>query len=141
MPFEVTMKSIRAITLLLLSVSACSNQAESPPSRSIASPSLQAAQAPKPTRLTEVTDVSQVCMVNDQFMGRPQIPVPVAGRTYYGCCEMCKGKLEREETARTASDPVSGHVVDKATAVIGKTETGQVLYFESRASLAAYRPN
>ena len=35
--------------------------------------------------LTEVTDPSQVCMVNDQFMGRAQIPVSVGGKTYYGC--------------------------------------------------------
>lgn len=90
--------------------------------------------------MTEVTDSSQVCMVNDQFMGRPQILVPVAGKNYYGCCEMCKGRLERDAAARTASDPVSGRTVDKASAVIGMTDTGHVLYFESRDTLAAYRP-
>jgi hypothetical protein len=28
-------------------------------------------------------------------MGTPQIPVSVEGCTYFGCCDMCKGKLER----------------------------------------------
>ncbi|HET7541643.1 MAG TPA: hypothetical protein VFK05_17335 [Polyangiaceae bacterium] len=87
-----------------------------------------------------MTDSSQVCMVNDQFMGRPQILVPVAGKNYYGCCEMCKGRLEQDVAVRTASDPVTGRAVDKATAVIAMTDVGRVLYFESRASLAAYRP-
>lgn len=79
-------------------------------------------------------------MVNNQFMGRPQIPVSVDGRTYFGCCEMCKGKLEREVSARTATDPVSGRQVDKAEALIGKTSTGAVLYFESQTTFAAYGP-
>lgn len=91
--------------------------------------------------LTEVTDPSQVCMVNNQYMGRPQIPTTVEGKTYYGCCPMCKGRLEKEASARTAKDPVSGRDVDKALAVIGKQENGDVLYFESRQTLAAYRPN
>jgi YHS domain-containing protein len=91
--------------------------------------------------LTEVTDPSQVCMVNNQYMGRPQIPTTVEGKTYYGCCPMCKGRLEKEASARTAKDPVSGRDVDKAVAVIGKQENGDVLYFESRQTLAAYRAN
>ena len=100
--------------------------------------------APAPTAvpsLTEVTDASQVCMVNNQYMGRPQIPTTVEGKTYYGCCPMCKGRLEKEAAARTAKDPVSGRDVDKAVAVIGKQENGDVLYFESRQTLAAYRAN
>jgi YHS domain-containing protein len=80
-------------------------------------------------------------MVNNQYMGRPQIPTTVEGKTYYGCCPMCKGRLETEVSARTAKDPVSGRDVDKALAVIGKRENGDVLYFESRQTLAAYRAN
>jgi YHS domain-containing protein len=79
-------------------------------------------------------------MVNNQYMGRPQIPVSVNGKTYFGCCEMCKGKLERDVAARTATDPVSGRQVDKAAALIGKTSTGDVLYFESQDTFAAYGP-
>jgi len=88
--------------------------------------------------LTLVTDRSLVCMVNNQFMGRPQIPIAVNGKTYYGCCEMCKGRLANDPTSRTAVDPVSQRQVDKATAVIGKTPDGTTHYFENDQTFAAY---
>ena len=88
--------------------------------------------------LTLVTDRSLVCMVNNQFMGRPQIPIEVDGRTYYGCCEMCKGRLGSDPSSRVSTDPVSGGTVDKATAVIGRSGDGRTLYFESEQNFAAY---
>lgn len=88
--------------------------------------------------LTRVADRSQVCMVNNQFMGRAQIPVEVGGRTYYGCCEMCKGRLNRDISARTATDPVSNRSVDKSQAVIAQDERGAVTYFETEANFVAY---
>jgi len=80
----------------------------------------------------------QVCMVNDQFMARKQIPVPVQGKIYYGCCQMCVGTLTNDASERHATDPVSGHSVDKATAVIGALPDGGVFYFENEANLNAY---
>jgi YHS domain-containing protein len=53
---------------------------------------------------------------------------------------MCKGKLEGDAKARTAIDPVSGQPVDKAAAIIGKGDSGAVLYFQSRENLLAYKP-
>jgi len=91
------------------------------------------------TQLTRVEDVSLVCMVTNQFMGKTQIPVAVQGKTYFGCCEMCKERLARDATARVAKDPVSGKEVDKASAVIAKREDGQVLYFQSVENLQRYR--
>jgi YHS domain-containing protein len=88
--------------------------------------------------LTLVTDVSQVCMVNDHFMGSPQIPVLVEGKTYYGCCAMCKSRLESEASARTAVDPVTHTPVDKATATIGKTPSGSVIYFANHDHFDSY---
>lgn len=85
-----------------------------------------------------VADRSLVCMVNNQFMGRPQIPVEVSGRTYYGCCEMCKGRLAQDASARTSVDPVSNRSVDKASAVIAQNEHGSVMYFENQDNFAAY---
>lgn len=126
--------------LLLASVVACTTQVEKEPAARAAASAAPTPPSQKTPALTEVTDSSQVCMVNNQFMGRPQIPVTVGGKTYYGCCAMCKGKLEQDATARTATDPVNGHAVDKASAVIGKTARGQVFYFESRDTLAAYQP-
>lgn len=99
-----------------------------------APPSSPAAQA-----LTRVTDTSQVCMVNNQYMGRAQIPVEVEGKTYFGCCEMCKGRLTNDATSRSAKDPVNGKLVDKATAVIAKRTNGDVLYFESTETFERYR--
>lgn len=88
--------------------------------------------------LTLVTDPSLVCMVNNQFMGRPQIPIEVDGRTYYGCCEMCKGRLGSDPSSRVSTDPVTGNTVDKATAVIGRAGDGRTLYFENDQTFAAY---
>ena len=88
--------------------------------------------------LTRVEDPSTVCMVNNQYMRKPQIPVRIEGRTYYGCCEMCKGRLEHDQTARFSTDPVSGRHVDKATAVIARDGANRVLYFESEANLRQY---
>lgn len=78
-------------------------------------------------------------MVNDQFMGKAQIPVEVEGRTYYGCCAMCKERIEKQPSLRAATDPVTGEQVDKATAVIGRDAAGKILYFANEASLKRYR--
>jgi YHS domain-containing protein len=80
----------------------------------------------------------RVCMVNNTAHSAPQIPVVVDGKTYFGCCEMCKGRLASDPQSRTAVDPTSGKTVDKATAVIGATPQGKVMYFESAASLEEY---
>ena len=89
--------------------------------------------------LTRIEDPSLVCMVNNTFMGKAQIPVEVEGKTYFGCCEMCKGRLANEPATRTAVDPVSGQTVDKAMAVMAKDADGNVLYFASNETLNAYR--
>jgi YHS domain-containing protein len=77
-------------------------------------------------------------MMNNRFMKEKQIPVPIDGRTYYGCCAMCKDKLTNDPAARTATDPVSGRPVDKATAVIGAKPSNAVVYFESQENFDAY---
>ncbi len=88
--------------------------------------------------LTLVTDRSLVCMVNNQFMGRPQIPIEVEGHTYYGCCEMCRGRLGSDPSSRVALDPVTGTTVDKSMAVIGRDASGRTHYFESEQTFAAF---
>lgn len=80
----------------------------------------------------------RVCMVNNTVFPRDQIPVEVDGKTYFGCCEMCKGRLAKDAAVRTATDPVSGKPVDKATAVIGAGPDGKVQYFESEETFAKY---
>ena len=84
------------------------------------------------------TKAEMVCMVNNKLFRDKQIPVIVDGKTYYGCCEMCKKTLAENEKARTAIDPVSKNKVDKATAIIGTTLNGKVYYFENKENLAKF---
>jgi YHS domain-containing protein len=101
-------------------------------------PALAPAEEPaaKPTAVR--VEAKKVCMVNDALFGKDQIPVEVNGRTYYGCCEMCKERLAKDPASRTATDPVSGKAVDKATAVIAALPDGAVLYFETEANFEAF---
>ena len=87
----------------------------------------------------EVVETSEVCMANDRFFGREQIPVEVDGKTYYGCCEGCKVRLTEDESVRFAVDPVTGEEVDKAAALIAARPDGSVLYFGDEESLARFR--
>lgn len=118
--------------VFVLALAACSQDKPSPP------PTPEPVAA-LPTGLSRVMDPSQVCMVNDQFMGKPQIPVEVEGRTYYGCCPMCKDRLNKQPEMRVAKDPVSGENVDKAKAVIVQDASGKVLYFATEDTLRRYR--
>jgi YHS domain-containing protein len=101
-------------------------------------PAAPAARTTAPAAVQKVADRALVCMVNDMDMGKAQIPVVVEGRTYYGCCAMCKERLSKDAAVRSAIDPVSGKSVDKAKAVIGKRPDGSVVYFESEANLRRY---
>jgi YHS domain-containing protein len=81
-----------------------------------------------------------VCMINNKLFDNEQILVEVDGKKYYGCCPMCKAKLEGSKQARMATDPVSGEEVDKAEAVIGADIDGKVYYFENEANFSEYDP-
>ena len=93
------------------------------------------AQAAEPLQRVEA---KKVCMINNQLFAKDQIPVEVQGKTYYGCCEMCKERLAKDAAARTGTDPVTGKPVDKAVAVIAALEDGSVLYFESEKTFEQY---
>ncbi len=80
----------------------------------------------------------KVCMVTDMHFGKKQIPVAHRGKTYYGCCENCKATLSKDSKARTATDPVTGKSVDKATAYIVAREDNSVLYFENEKTFKKY---
>ncbi|HEV7238458.1 MAG TPA: hypothetical protein VGQ36_04395 [Thermoanaerobaculia bacterium] len=92
----------------------------------------------KPMGLLTKVETKNVCMVNEQDMKKPQIPVEVDGKTYYGCCDMCKKALAENAEKRAATDPVTGKKVDKASAVIAAQEDGRVFYFESEETLAKH---
>jgi YHS domain-containing protein len=92
----------------------------------------------RPFGLLKKVESKTVCMVNEQAMGKDQIPVEVDGKTYYGCCEMCKKALADNAEKRVATDPITGKQVDKSKAVIAAQEDGRVFYFESDETLAKH---
>lgn len=126
-------------SLLLLGAAACSRETGTATSSDPATQPAAPVATELPAGITRVTDTSQVCMVTDQYMGRPQIPVDVEGRTYFGCCPMCKDRLNNEPAIRTARDPVSGEQVDKAKALIVQDASGKLMYFASEDTLRRYR--
>lgn len=104
----------------------------------LAAPAFAQEQAAAPSGPATQVETKKVCMVNDALFEKDQIPVEVEGKTYYGCCQMCKARLAEDAAVRSSVDPVTGKTVDKATAVCGALADGTVLYFESAATLAQY---
>jgi YHS domain-containing protein len=94
--------------------------------------------AAKPEGKLVQADPKKICMVTNKAFDKDQIPVQIKGRTYYGCCEMCKGELEKDPKQRVAIDPVSRKKVDKSQAVIGVAPNGGIVYFESIGNLEKY---
>lgn len=94
--------------------------------------------AAKPAGALTKVEPKTVCMINEHAMGKDQIPVEVDGKTYYGCCAMCKERLAKDASSRVATDPQTGKQVDKAKAVIAAQEDGRVFYFESDETLAKW---
>ncbi|MBI3600169.1 MAG: hypothetical protein HY097_05955 [Nitrospinae bacterium] len=82
--------------------------------------------------------LEQVCMVNDSFGGKPQIPVIVDDKTYYGCCPGCAERIKNDLSVRIATDPLSGAKVDKAKAVTGANDKGNVFYFENEENFEKF---
>jgi len=75
-----------------------------------------------------------VCMMQDMVLGKAGIPIQFGGKTYYGCCEMCKDKIKNEPQKYTkAVDPVSRKPVDKADSFIYSVD-GTAYYFTSDAN-------
>jgi YHS domain-containing protein len=114
-------------------------QADEPNTASVSTPAPSAVSQELASGLRVVEDPSQVCMVNDRYMGTAQIPVEVGDKTYFGCCPMCKDRLTNDATTRTALDPVSGEPVDKATAVLAQDAEGVMYYFANEGNLRSYR--
>lgn len=73
-----------------------------------------------------------VCMVTDNVGLMKMIPVKVEGKTYYGCCQGCVGKLKNNRSYRYTTDPVTGNEIDKAKAFIVADKAKKALYFESK---------
>jgi len=105
-----------------------------------ASPSfaVQASPAQASSKSLQPVKHSDVCMVQNRHGVMRMIPVEIDGRTYYGCCAGCVGKLKSSLAVRTAIDPFTGKQVDKASAFITGNRDGTVIYFESRETAEKY---
>jgi hypothetical protein len=82
-----------------------------------------------------------VCMVNNAYMGKKQVPVPFEDKLYYGCCQMCVKTIQNERSVRIAFDPLTKKEVDKSAAFITLNPAirdGSVLYFESEENFKKY---
>ena len=84
-------------------------------------------------------DAKFACFINKQKFDKPQMPVVVDGKTYYGCCQSCAQTLTSDPKSRMDTDPVSGKRVDKATAVVGADKAGTVYFFENMKNLKKFR--
>ncbi len=132
------MRAIWRVAAMGAFIAACKTSEPEPAQHAAPSPPAPSQQhQASAAALSRVDDRSTVCMVTNRFMGRAQIAVPVAGRTYFGCCEMCKARLAQEPALREAEDPYSHRQVDKAGATIARDVEGNVFYFESEANLSA----
>ncbi|WP_310991221.1 hypothetical protein [Aequorivita marina] len=82
----------------------------------------------------EIVPNEKVCMVNDRFMGVTQIPIEANGTIYYGCCENCVEKLQKNlGDVRFGTNPLNDSKVDKASAIIVQDKnSGSVFYFASK---------
>ncbi|TWP22995.1 hypothetical protein ETU10_10425 [Apibacter muscae] len=82
---------------------------------------------------------NKVCMVNDEYMGKEQLEVPLDGKMYYGCCEMCKNRIPQDEKVRYSIDPLTHKKVDKALAyIVLASDDGQVYYFENESNFLKF---
>ncbi len=131
--------SISAFVLLLLSVLilSCSNKKkgidESTSLNAIKTSELTN-EATASIQNYEIVPNEKVCMVNDRFMGVPQIAIDVNGVTYYGCCDNCVEKLQKNlDDVRFGTNPLNKIKVDKALAIIVQDKSkGSVYYFSSK---------
>ncbi|AHF16979.1 hypothetical protein [Niabella soli] len=132
-------KKISILTALVLFLAACSSKTEKQGNKAPVPATASITETATPVagnyKKGDPVPPNLVCMVNDAFMGKEQLAVPLNGKTYYGCCEMCKSRIPNDPSVRKATDPQSGKTIDKATAYIVMTGAeGAVTYFENEQS-------
>lgn len=134
--------SIFAFAVLAISLVACNSKTEKKEVKehTIASTEIIKKGTGQNYQVGSQVPTELVCMVNDAYMGKLQISVPVNGKTYYGCCQMCVKTLNENEQARTGIDPFSNQKVDKTEAFIALMAVdGKVAYFESEANFLKFK--
>lgn len=135
---------ILLVSVCLVGVSCTTENTDKKEVQATTPPSVIQVENPQHSSLPQEGELAKerVCMVNNAYMGKKQIPVAYENKTYYGCCEMCVEKIKTNKAVRYAKDPQTGKEVDKATAFIALnpvTKDGSVLYFESEQSFKKYK--
>ena len=130
---SVSVLTLLLLSLLLLSCSGKKKQVAENTSQPNIEESLKVDETMASAQNYEIVPNEKVCMVNDRFMGVDQIPIDVNGIMYYGCCENCVEKLQKNlEDVRFGSNPLNDTKVDKASAIIVQDKSsGSVFYFAS----------
>ncbi|MBD98779.1 MAG: hypothetical protein CMO34_02965 [Verrucomicrobia bacterium] len=135
--------SLFIFSMLLLMLSSCTNMEKQRPVDSINKKAEESSKSFEDSAYNsnyEIVPNEKVCMVNDRYMGVSQIPIEVSGITYYGCCENCIEKLQKNlNDVRFGGNPSSDIKIDKASAVIVQDKnSGSVFYFASKDEANAF---
>lgn len=132
------MKPVIAFILVMATFISCSSGGADPANKKQSAEAISKAQI-SASGITKLSN-SEVCMVNNRFMSKEQIAVPVNNKTYYGCCPGCVKTLKEDAASRFSIDLFSGKQVDKATAfiIIKPGTKDEVLYFRSETSAKKY---
>jgi YHS domain-containing protein len=87
---------------------------------------------------TRAVERSKVCMMQDEVEPKAGTPLKHDGKTYYVCCPMCAESFKKDPAHYSkAQDPVSGKLVDKATAPI-LAYKDRAYFFASKKTEAAF---
>ena len=82
-----------------------------------------------------VSDRSRICMMQDSVQPKPGVAQEYDGKTYWLCCQMCVQSFTADPGKFAhATDPVTGDVVDKATAPVYAVN-GKAYFFSSETTL------
>ncbi|WP_206539198.1 hypothetical protein [Aquimarina megaterium] len=138
--------AVSVLMLLLLSIALVScNDKKKEVDKPISQETVQASNSKNidSTENYEIVPNEKVCMVNDRFMGVSQIAIDVKGITYYGCCENCVEKLQKNiDNVRFGTNPINDTKVDKASAIIVQDKSnGSVFYFASQQDAQTFINN
>ena len=138
--FSIHVLMLSLLSLLLFSCSGRKKDVTENTSQINAEVPIKTEETVTSTQNYEIVPNKKVCMVYDRFMEVDQIPIDVNGITYYGCCENCVGKLQKnEKDVRFGNNPLTNTKVDKASAVIVQDKTsGNVFYFASKENALTF---
>ena len=88
-----------------------------------------------------VEDRSRICMMQDSMQPKAGLAHDYQGKTYWLCCQMCEQSFNADpDHFAHAKDPVTGDLVDKATAPVYAVN-GRAFYFSSEKTLDTFAKN